>query len=39
MVQKFNLITQSKSYEKLAHHPHLLIEVTREMASQFHINQ
>lgn len=39
MVQKFNEITQTKSYEKLALHPHLLIEVTREMASQFNLNQ
>ena len=32
MVVKFNEITQTKDYEKLIMHPHLLIEVTREIA-------
>jgi hypothetical protein len=35
MVVKFNEITQSKDYEKLIMHPHLLIEVTREIAPHF----
>jgi hypothetical protein len=35
MVVKFNEICQTKDYEKLMLHPHLLIEVTREMAPHF----
>lgn len=36
MVVKFNEITQTEDYEKLIRHPHLLIEVTREIAP--HLN-
>ena len=35
MVLKFNEITHTKAYEKLAMHPHLLIEVTREVSNHY----